>query len=60
MNAIIRDPVCGMEFDETEAAASVLWNGSTYWFCTDACKDDFQKDPERYEDEAVPAVLSPR
>lgn len=48
LNGLVVDPVCGMEFDEVNAAASVEWRGQTHWFCTDACKDDFEKEPARY------------
>lgn len=46
LNGLVVDPVCGMEFDEVNAAASVEWRGQTHWFCTDACKDDFERHTE--------------
>ena len=49
LNGVVIDPVCGMEFDEVNAAASIEWRGRTQWFCTDACKDDFEKEPGRYD-----------
>jgi len=43
-----RDPVCGMEVDEKKAAATATHKGQTYYFCAQACKRAFEKDPEKY------------
>lgn len=45
------DPVCGMQVDEQRATAagrSAAHDGHTYYFCADACKESFQKNPSRY------------
>lgn len=42
------DPVCGMTFDASEAAATVEYDGKTYYFCAPGCKESFEEDPERY------------
>ncbi len=47
----VRDPVCGMQFEEEEAAAKTEHRGKTYSFCSDHCKAAFDKDPERYVEE---------
>lgn len=44
----VRDPVCGMQFDESEAAETVEYRGRTYAFCSAHCKDAFEEDPDRY------------
>lgn len=44
----VTDPVCGMEFEESDAAASVSLGASTYYFCSDACRDQFVADPARW------------
>ncbi|MGD8351911.1 MAG: copper ion binding protein, partial [Nitrospirota bacterium] len=44
----VRDPVCGMEIEDSEAAAASGRDGSTYYFCSTSCKENFDKDPERY------------
>lgn len=44
----VTDPVCGMSFHPEKAAAQVTYNGTTYHFCTEACKEQFDADPERY------------
>jgi YHS domain-containing protein len=37
-----------MEVDERTAAAKLEYEGDTYYFCSRACKDKFEADPERY------------
>ena len=42
------DPVCGMEVDEARAKAmgrSSTYQGKTYYFCCDECKQEFDEDP---------------
>lgn len=43
-----KDPVCGMEVDEKHAAATAVYQGQTYYFCAQGCRDRFLKDPKRY------------
>ena len=43
-----KDPVCGMEVDEKKAAATAVYKGVTYYFCAGACKDAFNRDPQKY------------
>lgn len=43
-----KDPVCGMQVDEKKAAATFLYKGQTYYFCAEACKRAFEKDPDKY------------
>jgi len=47
----IKDPVCGMDIDESGANASgrkTDYSGKTYYFCSDLCKGKFDKNPEQY------------
>jgi YHS domain-containing protein len=37
-----RDPVCGMEVDEKDAAAVFQHKGKTYYFCSERCKEQFE------------------
>jgi len=41
-----RDPVCGMRTDDSEPA--VTHDGETYYFCSRACKQAFEANPETY------------
>lgn len=43
-----RDPVCNMEVDEQNAAASSQYKGEDYYFCSQACKQKFDRNPEQY------------
>lgn len=43
-----RDPVCGMDVEETKAAATSTYKNKTYYFCAEACKRAFEKDPQKY------------
>ena len=43
-----QDPVCGMNVDESKAAATSSYNGQTYYFCARVCKESFDKDPDKY------------
>jgi YHS domain-containing protein len=44
-----RDPVCGMNV-EAEKAITARHGDKTYYFCSDACKETFEKEPEKYAD----------
>ena len=43
-----KDPVCGMEVREEDAAGSSVYKGKTYYFCAETCKKKFDEDPEKY------------
>jgi Cu+-exporting ATPase len=42
------DPVCGMKIAEATAAATSMYKGETYYFCSALCKQLFDRDPEKY------------
>ncbi len=42
------DPVCGMEVEQSKAAATSTYDGSTYHFCSKSCKTEFDQDPAKY------------
>ncbi|MGH9027632.1 MAG: YHS domain-containing protein [Acidimicrobiia bacterium] len=42
------DPVCGMELDPAEIAASLDVSGQTAAFCSRDCRQRFVADPQRY------------
>ena len=46
----VTDPVCHMVIEDSEAAAISAYKGKTYYFCSDPCKDDFDKNPESFLD----------
>lgn len=42
------DPVCRMAVDFEDAEAETTYNGVTYYFCSEACKETFDLMPEEY------------
>ncbi len=50
-----RDPVCGMATDPEGPPASVEHAGGRVNFCSDGCRDRFERDPDRYLGDAAPA-----
>jgi Cu+-exporting ATPase len=46
--ATAKDPICGMEVDPQQAAATSEYQGTTYYFCSTGCKRAFDQDPQRY------------
>lgn len=46
--ATTTDPVCGMTIEQSTAPALVTYHGSAYFFCSTACQEQFQADPDRY------------
>ncbi|MGQ9629076.1 MAG: YHS domain-containing protein [bacterium] len=43
-----KDPVCGMQVDEKKATATSEHMGQTYYFCSQMCKEKFDKEPHKY------------
>src|SRR5574337_302857 len=44
----MKDPVCGMDIDPADAAASHEYGGQKYFFCNPSCLERFRADPERF------------
>jgi len=45
------DPICGMDVDPAKAKAAnrtSVYQGKTYFFCSDECKKTFDADPSKY------------
>jgi Cu+-exporting ATPase len=45
------DPACKMKVDEEKATAKSEYKGVTYCFCSTVCKQNFDKEPEKYLEE---------
>lgn len=43
----VTDPVCDMELKK-ENAIHAEYEGKTYYFCSEHCKEQFLKDPQKY------------
>lgn len=44
----VRDPVCGMNIEPQSAFAKREQMGQTFYFCSQSCVDQFDKEPHRY------------
>ena len=42
------DPVCGMEVDENAAPATAEYDGETYYFCSEKCREEFMQNPDQF------------
>jgi YHS domain-containing protein len=42
------DPVCGMEVDENGAKERSIFEGRTFYFCSQDCREEFDEAPEEY------------
>jgi YHS domain-containing protein len=43
-----RDPVCNMQVDEKNAAGQSDYQGQTFYFCSENCKEKFDENPQQY------------
>jgi len=43
----VRDPVCGMKVKK-EGSIKSAYLGEIYYFCSEYCKTEFEKNPGRY------------
>ncbi len=53
----VQDPVCRMFVDEMKADTLGMksdYNGRTYFFCSEKCRNEFGKDPKKYADKKAP------
>ena len=44
----VRDVVCGMDIDPRYAEAKLNYQGQTFHFCSQGCKEEFDRKPEEY------------
>jgi YHS domain-containing protein len=43
-----KDPVCAMEIDERQSAGTSVYNGRTFYFCSERCREAFDRNPKAY------------
>jgi Cu+-exporting ATPase len=48
MATMHQDPVCNMEVDEQNAAGKSQYQGESYYFCSQTCKEKFDRNPEQF------------
>jgi P-type Cu+ transporter len=42
------DPVCGMSVDQNDAPEKLAHDGTTYYFCSNDCREEFEANPADY------------
>jgi len=47
-NKSFKDPVCGMNVSPDSAKGQIIYQNTTYYFCSLKCKDKFETKPEDY------------
>lgn len=45
---MITDLVCNMQFDEQRARYTLTFEGDIYYFCSEACRAEFERHTEDY------------
>lgn len=55
----IVDPVCKMTIEDKDVVATSTYKGTTYYFCSKPCKEDFDKDPESFITEKTAVPITP-
>lgn len=45
---MLQCPVCLMQFDELDAEPNSEYRGAAFYFCSEECKEEFDRDPETY------------
>ncbi|MCC6179251.1 MAG: HAD-IC family P-type ATPase, partial [Chloroflexi bacterium] len=58
--ASARDPICGMTVDPATAAAQRSTATTTYFFCSEHCAEQFDREPAASDLPAVPAEVGTR
>lgn len=44
----VKDPVCGMTIEQSDARPTSEYHGVTYFFCSTECKEEFDARPDTY------------
>ncbi|WP_394295557.1 MaoC/PaaZ C-terminal domain-containing protein [Natrinema limicola] len=63
---MVTDPACGMEVDPLTTSVMAEYDGQLYYFCSEGCREQFEKNPQRFAESAISAfgrrdgVQSPR
>ncbi|MEK7424832.1 MAG: ATP-binding cassette domain-containing protein [Actinomycetota bacterium] len=48
LDTMVVDPVCAMNVRPGDITPHYLYGGTTHWFCSQACRNDFAEHPESY------------
>lgn len=56
---MIVDLVCGMKLTGNDAKYSLVFEGETYFFCSEGCRAEFRRHPEDYSQPAADRCHQP-
>ena len=48
VSSSVRDLVCGMDVDSSNPPFLTHHNGRTYYFCSQSCRSEFERDPSQF------------
>ena len=51
------DPVCKMTIEDKDAVGTSIYKGTTYYFCSPVCKEDFDKNSEAILNPPIPPLV---
>ena len=51
------DPVCKMTIEDKDAVGASTYKGTTYYFCSPVCKEDFDKNPDTILNPPIPPLV---
>jgi P-type Cu+ transporter len=54
----VKDPVCGMDVNPSDAKQKLVHAGETYYFCSAGCPEKFRAHPEKYA-QPMPGRVTP-
>lgn len=49
---MVKDPICGVNVDEKTGTLKSEYMGKTYYFCSQPCKEVFEKNPKRFAEDS--------
>lgn len=48
LKEMLEDPVCGLCLYPDDTSVQSMYEQDIFYFCSDKCKEKFEKDPEKY------------
>jgi YHS domain-containing protein len=54
----VTDPVCGKQFENTQAVAEAEHDLHTYFFCSEEYRSQFEASPEQYSAKSSPPTCA--
>src|SRR4030042_2531437 len=51
------DPVCKMTIEDKDAVGTSTYKGTTYYFCSPVCKEEFDKNPDAILNPPIPPLV---